>query len=77
MISLSSDQIVYNVDPLTTAYPFGSGASGFCFNATQWFAQQQQFYDIAMLFGYFCLTIGAIVGVFAGYYYAKRKYGSK
>jgi hypothetical protein len=75
MISLNSNQIVYNVDPLTTAYPFGRDVQQFCFNASEWYVQQRAFHDVAMQFGYLCLIVGAIIGALAGYYYAKRKYG--
>jgi len=75
MIQLSSsDQIVFHADPLTTAYPFGREVEQFCFNASQWYVQQQAFKDVAMQLGYFCLVVGAIIGALAGYYYAKRKY---
>ena len=47
MISLSSNQVVFNVDPLTTAYPFGRDVQQFCFNASEWFVQQQAFKDVA------------------------------
>lgn len=75
MIQLSnSNQIVLH-QTLDDPFAMGEGVNQFCFNATQWMAQQQKFYDVAMQFGYFCLVAGAIIGALAGFYYAKRKYG--
>ena len=74
MIQLSSDQVILK-QVLADPFAMGENVSTFCFNTTQWLAQQQQFYDVAMQFGYFCLTVGGIIGALAGYYYAKRKYG--
>ena len=68
--------IISNLLPLSDdPFAMGDGVTSFCFNATEWLVQQQQFTDTAMRFGYFCLIAGAIIGALTGYYYAKRKYG--
>jgi len=73
MIIHSSNQVVLR-QILDDPFAMGEGVREFCFNATQWMAQQQQFQETAMQFGYFCLIVGGIIGALTGYYYAKRKY---
>lgn len=75
MIIHSSSQVVLH-GAMEDPFAMGDNVREFCFNATQWMAQQQAFMDTAKQFGYFCLIVGAIIGALAGYYYAKRKYGS-
>jgi len=73
-----SSQIVFTVDPLTTANPFFGSAniSQFCINATEWIQQKQAFEHVAFQLGYFCLVVGAFIGFIAGYYYCKGRYGN-
>jgi ABC-type xylose transport system permease subunit len=68
-----SNQVVLH-QVLENPFAMGENVEQMCFNATQWLAQQQQFRETAMQFGYFCLIVGCIIGALAGYYYAKRKY---
>lgn len=76
MIQLNSNQVVLK-QVLDNPFAMGENVDQFCFNATQWIAQEQAFRETAMQFGYFCLIVGAIIGALVGYYYAKRKYESK
>ena len=75
---IMSGQIVFVTDPIGNANPFGNvNVSEFCFNASEWLVQQQQFREVALQLGYFALVVGFLMGLVAGYYYCKRKYGSK
>lgn len=70
------NQIVLLTDPFGNVSLFGnSDVSQFCFNATEWLAQQHEFRDVALQLGYFALVVGAVIGFVSGYYYCKRKYG--
>ena len=71
----SSNQIQFLKDPLTDAYPFGREVNEFCFNTSQWIAQQRAFHDVAMQFGYIALAIGFLLGMSIAYRIFWVKYG--
>lgn len=69
-------QVIFTTDPIGNANPWGNlEVQRFCFNATEWEAQNRAFTDVALQLGYFCLAVGFIIGIIAGYLWAKRKYG--
>jgi hypothetical protein len=70
-------QVILNNNPAFNLSPFAMspGVEGFCFNANEWIAQQNQFREVAMQFGYFCLFAGVCLGLWIGWHLAKRKYG--
>jgi ABC-type xylose transport system permease subunit len=45
-------------------------------NSIELIQMSQAWHDLAMQLGWFCLIVGFIIGVTAGYWYSRRKYGS-
>jgi hypothetical protein len=71
-------QIILTTDPFGNANPFGNEeVYEFCINATQWMGQQQAFREVALQLGMICLIIGFMIGVFAGYYLCRNRYGNE
>lgn len=52
-----------------------SNVSETCYNLAQWLEIQKGFWNTAMQFGYFCLLVGILGGIYIGWHLAKRKYG--
>ena len=69
-------QIVFTTDPIGNANPFGNEVvKEFCLNSTELIGQYQAFRETALQLGWICLTVGFIIGLIAGYYYCRNKYG--
>lgn len=44
-------------------------------NSLELIQMSQAWHDLAMQLGWFCLIVGFVIGVSAGYLYSRRKYG--